>query len=63
MDQFSFGRVFGIALFLTLIMLFKALVLWQVRKRWPKAEYWLFSPLWPIVKRTLRRFLTGRRPA
>lgn len=63
MDRYELGRATGIILFPLLVMLFKSFVLWQVRKWFPRAEYWLFTPLWPILRRCLRLPPKARRSA
>lgn len=64
-DQWSFlGRVAAAPIALTIVIIVKTVVLWLIRKFYPKAEFYLFSPIStvggkvdPLLKAFLRRVL------
>lgn len=64
-DQWSFlGRVAAAPIALAIVIFIKTVVLWLVRKFYPKAEFYLFSPIStvgervdPLLKASLLRAL------
>lgn len=38
-----------------------ALLLWAIRRLFPRAEFWLFSPIGTVAKRLLQRLRAGRQ--
>ena len=55
MDLHDLGRAIGFLLIPLFWVIVLAVPLWLIRKFAPKAEFWLYSPLWTVIRRLAGR--------
>jgi hypothetical protein len=60
MDEHGFGRALGAFLVPLIVGTVLATALWVTRKFFPRAEWWLFSPISRVIRRLAARARQGR---